>query len=69
MPIQGKFVRLTAGILGIYSVDGQRTAVMIPEGALMRVAVPASDTRLIDVIWEDKVLAVSLKTFSSIPKI
>ena len=24
----------------------------------MRVAVPASDTRIIDVIWEDKVLAV-----------
>ncbi len=31
---------------------------MIPEGALIRVALPASDTRIIDVIWEDKVLAV-----------
>ena len=31
---------------------------MIPEGALIRVALPASDTRIIDVIWDGRILTV-----------
>ena len=52
-------LRLSSGILGIQSTGGQRTAVMIPEGAIVQVVSgPLADTRMIDVLWEGRTLAV-----------
>jgi hypothetical protein len=50
---------LTVSILGIDSVSGQRTAVMIPEGATVQVlhGSPA-DARMVDVLWQGRTLAV-----------
>ena len=54
-----KVVRLTAGILGIYDGGGQRTAIMMPEGATIRVVSGSvADNRMVDVIWEGRTMAV-----------
>ena len=51
--------QLTASILGIDSVKGQRTAVMIPEGATVEVVhgSPAG-ARMVDVFWQGRSVAV-----------
>ena len=54
----GRQFRLKASILGIYVVDGQRTAVMIPEGATVKiVSGPRGEDRIIDLLWGSRVLA------------
>ena len=51
--------QLTASVLGIDSVNGQRTAVMIPEGATVElVAASSADARMVDVLWNGRTLAV-----------
>ena len=52
-------LRLSSSILGIQSTGGQRTAVMIPEGAIVQVVSGSiADTRMVDVLWEGHRLAV-----------
>jgi hypothetical protein len=47
-------------------VDGQRTAVMIPEGATVRVVPgPLADVRMVDVLWEGRTLAVLAEDLSN----
>lgn len=55
-----KQLHLTGSILGIHTVRGTRTAIMIPVGAIVRAvgSPPQSDSRLVDVHWEGKRLAV-----------
>ena len=63
--IKGTVVRLTAGILGIYDGEGQRTAIMMPEGATVRVVSgQVADSRMVDVIWEGRTLAVFAEDLS-----
>jgi hypothetical protein len=51
--------QLTASILGIDSVKGHRTAVIIPEGATVElVHGPPGDARMVDVLWQGRTLAV-----------
>ena len=57
--LTGKSLRLTSSLLGIQSADGQRIAVMIPEGATIQVVSgPLADTRMVDILWEGRNLAV-----------
>jgi len=61
----GKSFRLSSNILGIHSIDGQRTAVMIPEGGIVKVVSgPLADTRMVDVSWEGRTLAVFAEDIS-----
>ena len=51
--------QLTASILGIDSVNGQRTAVMIPEGATVTVLpVLPAEARMVGVLWNGRTVAV-----------
>jgi hypothetical protein len=51
--------QLTGSILGIDSVGGQRTAVMIPEGATVAVLpVLPAEARLVGVLWNGRTVAV-----------
>ena len=57
--LTGKSLRLNAPILGIQSVDGQRTAVMIPESATVQVVSgPHPQDRMVDVLWEGQTISV-----------
>ena len=52
-------IRLRSSILGIYTVDERRTAIMIPEGAIVYVVSgPIGQDRMVDVRWDEKVVAV-----------
>jgi hypothetical protein len=47
--------RLDSAILSIHSHDGQRTPIMVPEGAtITTITGPLDGLRMIDVIWENK---------------
>jgi hypothetical protein len=51
----GKLVQLNASLLGIVSVDGQRSAVLIPAGVTLRViSQPAADAQMVTVAWEGR---------------
>ena len=56
----GKHFRLKAATLGIESVGEQRTAIMIPAGAVIEVlsGPRPDDKRMVDVLWEDRKLVV-----------
>ena len=57
--LTGKEFRLSSSVLGIYTEDEQRTAVMIPEGAIVYVVSgPVGQDRMVDVRWDEKVVAV-----------
>jgi len=56
--LSGVFIRLRASVLSIYSENGQRTAVMIPEGATVQiVSGPKREDRMIDVLWNGRTVA------------
>ena len=56
---KGTLLHLTASTIGLDSVNGQRRAVMIPEGATVRVIRQShSEDRMIDVDWEGRAFAV-----------
>ena len=55
----GKSFRLSSNILGVHSVDDQRTAVMIAEGGIVQVVSGSlADTRMVDVYGKGVQLAV-----------
>ena len=56
--LTGKLLQLKSSVLGIYSVDGQRTAVMIPGGATVKViSGPHTEDRMMDLLWDGRVVA------------
>ena len=56
---KGTMLYLNASMIGLDSINGQRTAVMIPEGATVRVIrALRPDDRMIDVEWEGRAFAV-----------
>ena len=62
--LTGKFFQLNLNTLGIHSEDGQRTAVMVPAGAIIQVVSgPRTEDRMIDVIWEGRTLSVFTEDF------
>lgn len=49
--------RLNRAMIGIYSVNDNRTVVMIPEGAhVTLLCAPLDGHKVVDVTWEDKIL-------------
>jgi len=57
--LSGKHLRLTSSIIGIHSVDNQRTAILIPEEAIVKVVSgPSADEGMMDVLWNDRQVAV-----------
>ena len=62
--LSGHLFRLSSSTLGIYSVDGLRIAVMIPEGVIIQVVSgPRAEDRMIDVMWEGRTLSVFTEDF------
>ena len=62
--LSGRFFRLNSSTLGIHSVSGQRTAIVIPEGAVIQVVSgPRVEDRMIDVTWEGRRLSVFTEDF------
>ena len=54
----GNLLKLKSTVLGIYSVDGQRTAVMIPAGATVKIiSGPRTEDRMVDILWDGRVVA------------
>ena len=57
--LTGRVLQLKSSILGIYSVDRQRTAVLIPEGSAVKViSEPNAEDRMVDILWDGRVIAV-----------
>jgi len=51
--------RLNRSILAIETVCAHRSAVMIPEGAVVEaISIDTDDTRMTDIHWEGRVMAV-----------
>jgi hypothetical protein len=57
--------KLNGSIPAIESVGGHRTAIMIPEGALVRViSPPLPYSRMVDILWDGRTLAVFLEVLT-----
>ena len=55
----GRLFQINSSVLAIHSVGGQRTAIMIPEGAFLRVVSgPRAEDMMIDITWEGRALWV-----------
>ena len=61
--LRGRIYRLSSEILAIETVDGKRTAVALPVGAVLRVVSgpSANDTRMVDVEWNERRLVMFLR--------
>ena len=63
--MRGHTYSLNSAILAIHTVDGERTATMVPQGAVVTVQdVPLDGNRLVDVLWDGKLMmmfAIDLK--------
>ena len=57
--LTGKHFQLSSSMLGIYTVNEQRTAIMIPEGATVLVVPgPVGADRMVDILWDSRTIAV-----------
>ena len=57
--VEEKVIQLSAELLGICSVKGKRTSVLIPEGTSVQVASRVlDDNRMVEVLWEGCTVAV-----------
>jgi hypothetical protein len=55
----GERYRIKTALLGIHSVDGMRTPVMIPGGASVVLELgPLDGTRMVDIKWEGKTVTI-----------
>jgi len=54
---RGHTYSLNSAILAIHTVGGERTATMVPQGAVVTVQdVPPDGNRLVDVLWDGKLM-------------
>ena len=58
--LSGKHFRLKVDTLGIETLDGKRSAVFVPAGAIIQVTQGPSPTdgRMVDVMWNGKALVM-----------
>ena len=64
MVVAGKFFKVNSSVLSIQSEGDNRIAVMIPEGAIIRVVSgPRGEDRMLDVEWEGRPLSVFTEDF------
>ena len=53
----GQTYSLNSAIFAIHTVDGERTATMVPQGAVVTIQEgPMNGNRLIDVLWDGKLV-------------
>ena len=56
--LTGTLIRLKSSVLGIYSDGGQRTAVMVPGGAIVKIISGShTEDRMMDLLWDGRVVA------------
>ena len=49
--LTGRYFRLKHPVLAVESEEGKELAVSLPRGALLRVMGPATDERMVEVVW------------------